>query len=559
MASPFTITDPIKLAKLLWPKLKLSIEQQLIIYSVWDNVETYVAAANGMGKDFVAGLIIVLFFLTRPPCDKDGVGGCRIITTSAKSDHLEVLWGEINTFIRSSAYPLTVDKGGPLLINDQHIRKVVNTKTGELCPKSYIMGMVASEASEAALQGHWIANVGDGVPRTLFVADECSSVPHRYYKMIQTWSNRRLMFGNTWPCENFFKWAFEGKPGSQDKGGDLPRANSKLPGLFRKCFRMDVEMSPNVRFAREQIAQGIEPTDEIIVPGIKPWSEYQQDLVTLDPEEIEVKLFARWYKGKELRLFPGQWLDHAAHLADLIRGKFIRRAKAGGCDPGEGNANTAFVAGDEYGVIECLSLKTPDTNDIFPEAIAFIEKHNIPPERFCIDRGGGGKQLADRLRAHGYNVRTIAFGEGIAPMPQRMRHPTKDRIDDREERYTYINRRAQLYGDLSEMLDPQGWWWLPLSCIDNPTKDDKLMNGREMSGFAIPGHYKKFREQLEPIPKKRDGEGRLVLPPKNKKDATSKEVTLVDLIGYSPDEADALVLMVHGMIHPLKKVMASAG
>lgn len=49
-----------------------------------------------------------------------------------------------------------------------------------------------------------------------------------------------------------------------------------------------------------------------------------------------------------------------------------------------------------------------------------------------------------------------------------------------------------------------------------------------------------------------DDEGRLMLPPKGKPMAArhgkeSKIVTLVDLIGYSPDEADATGLAVHAM------------
>jgi hypothetical protein len=48
-----------------------------------------------------------------------------------------------------------------------------------------------------------------------------------------------------------------------------------------------------------------------------------------------------------------------------------------------------------------------------------------------------------------------------------------------------------------------------------------------------------------------DEEGRMMLLPKSRKpggNATQK--TLTELIGHSPDEADALALAVHAMLHP---------
>ena len=60
-----------------------------------------------------------------------------------------------------------------------------------------------------------------------------------------------------------------------------------------------------------------------------------------------------------------------------------------------------------------------------------------------------------------------------------------------------------------------------------------------------------MRQELSPIPRTYDEEGRLYVLPKNKPiSRTGKESptrTLIDLIGHSPDRADALVLAVFGM------------
>src|SRR5579872_4735965 len=178
---------PLELQKVLWPGVMLYSKQREIVQSVWENDETYVPAGNMLGKDYIAGLLILLFFLTRTPC--------RIVTTSAKADHLRALWGEIHGFIRSCRYPLSAEQGGPLIVQIGQLKKVVG---GGVCPKSYVIGMVASPDSIAAMQGHHVADVGDGVPRTLFVCDESSSVRDEYLTMANTWMNRAFIFGNTW-------------------------------------------------------------------------------------------------------------------------------------------------------------------------------------------------------------------------------------------------------------------------------------------------------------------------------------------------------------------------
>ena len=57
--------DPFRLASSLWPDIQFYDKQIEVIESVWNNDETIVPAGNMLGKDFVSGRIIVLFFLTR--------------------------------------------------------------------------------------------------------------------------------------------------------------------------------------------------------------------------------------------------------------------------------------------------------------------------------------------------------------------------------------------------------------------------------------------------------------------------------------------------------------
>lgn len=505
--------DPEGFMALMWPGDQLYDEQWGVALSVRDNDQTVVPAGNMLGKDYGAGFICVWFFCTRHPC--------RIVTTSAKDDHLRVLWGEINHRVQTARLPLDAKRGGNLLVNHQNVRKLL--RDGRPCPISYMTGMVASEQTEAAMQGHHVAKTGDGIPRTLFVADECSSVPDNYWRLAGGWANRMLAIGNTWPCDNFFKHAVKGRPGTDDRGGDLPRWNGD--GYHRRVIRIRAVDSPNVKHSLMEIQRGLAPSGDMVVPGVKDWFEYIKNRATMSEAEQAVMLDAEWYEGKEVKLFPQGWLDHARRKAEGVHPRDCK-AEGIGCDPAEGGDSSSWCVVGRQGVLDLVTLKTPDTSVIPGQTIDLMRKWNVPAERVCFDRGGGGKQHADNLRARGHNVQSVGFGEAVSQQPKRSMVFHSERVDMKESAYAYKNRRAELYGDLSNLMDPN--------------------NG----GFGVPVRYGVLFQQLLPIPRLLDQEGRIYLPPKNKPPTqVGKNVTcLVDLIGHSPDEADSLVLAVHAML-----------
>lgn len=198
--------DPLELGRVLWPNVRFYGKQEEIIYSVWENNETIVPAGNELGKDFVAAFIILVFFLSRYPC--------RVVTTSADYAQLEsVLWGELRRFIQTAKYPLDSAKGGCIVVNHMHLKRVYN---GAVCGVSYVIGRVAKKGE--GLLGHHVSQesgafIEDGIPRTLFVADEASGVEDVAYERADTWAERKLIIGNPFPTTNFFYKAV--------KGGDI--------------------------------------------------------------------------------------------------------------------------------------------------------------------------------------------------------------------------------------------------------------------------------------------------------------------------------------------------
>ena len=516
--------DPLGLARFLWPKVSFYTEQVKIIESIRDNKQTFVSAGNKLGKDFTAGFVVLWYFLTRTPC--------RIVTTSAKEDHLRVLWSEIARYLQTASVPLLTTQGGPLLVNHQNIRKQLYDASGQplnRCPISYAIGMVASSDSIAAMQGHHVAANGDGIPRTLFVSDESSSVQDEYFKMAITWADRLFVFGNPWPCQNFFYTGVtdgdmvypQGSPSS------LPRVvgSKTVSPLFRKVVKIRAQDSPNVRRGLFEADHGMRITNKIIVPGVKSYAEYLENRATWDKVQQCVSLDAEFYKGAEAFLVPQAWLDRAARL---LRDR-DRVAKAMGVDPAEGGDKTSITIVDELGVLFQANLLTPDTTAVVDQVLKLMDRFKVPARKVLFDRGGGGKQHADRLRRMGHMVKSVGFGESPTIEPKSAKTLVTERKEIREEHYVYKNLRAQMYGETSLLLDP----------------------GYYTNGWAIPVEYAELRRQLSVMPKWYDEEGRLYLPPKQRKPTdkgTLEKVTINQLVGHSPDEADSCVLAVHAML-----------
>lgn len=305
--------------------------------------------------------------------------------------------------------------------------------------------------------------------------------------------------------------------------------------FVRKVIRIKAEDSPNVRLGLAQQRAGMEPTNEELVPGVLSWAEFVYRRTNWDDIRQCVGLDAAFWKGKEVLLFPPQWLNYAEFLGESYK-NIERRAEAIGVDPAEGGDSTAMAAVDKFGLIELVSKKTPDTSVIRREVAAFAKKHHLSEwEQVVFDRGGGGTQIASEMRKDGMGVRTIAFGTPVTAPIKRSKRSIAERMKVMEEKYAYKNMRAYMYGSLSELLD--------------------LTNE---SGFSLQAEYTVLRRELAPIPRTYDKEGRLELLPKHKNGPNDTRKTLVDLIGHSPDQADALVLAVHGMLHPQAPVMIGA-
>lgn len=199
---------PLQLQRVMWPGAKFYDKEEEIVLSVRDAKETYVRAGNQLGKDYTAGYVVLSFFLcpqayfdpryvasverTRSKRNPDP-HTVRVVTTSVKDEHLDILWGEIGRFVTTCASPLLASQGGPVVMNHHEVRFAKEAAAKN--PINYLKGMVSG--SVEGLSGHHAAY-------TLLVMDEASGIDDAYYEAGQGWAKRMLMIGNPNPTANFY-------------------------------------------------------------------------------------------------------------------------------------------------------------------------------------------------------------------------------------------------------------------------------------------------------------------------------------------------------------------
>jgi len=499
------LADPLVFVKIFWPSIRLYRQQREILESFRYNYETISPAGNELGKDFVAALATLWFFCSRTPC--------RIVTTSPNSTQLEkVLWGEIKRLLDTADHPL------PVQYNHQMLRKY-KPGTKEYENTTECIGRTVNKGE--SLLGFHTPRTAKMEPMTALIVDEASGMDDEPYEVADTWTHRKLVIGNPYTCSNFFfKGTQEG-----DKEVDSPYYDK-----YRKVIRIRASDSPNVRYAQAELEAGRKVSHTEVIPGVVTYAAYMERRQVWDKVRQTIGLDAEFYMGAELLMYPPDWRAIAYQLHKELRiGRSHRIAKGIGVDPAEGGDSSVFTAVDEFGLIEQLSLKTPDTTECVKRTIAFARKHRVQYwHQVGFDAGGGGKQHADNMRDKGYSVRTVAFGGSPTDIIRSGIKPVDKRREEAESRYVYKNKRAEMAHQVRLLIDPS----------ENP------------EGWAIPEEYDVLAEEMAPIPIWFDGNGQIVLPPKHKPPTQvneTKMVTLVDLIGHSPDHLDSLMVAVHMM------------
>lgn len=489
--------DPLSFISHFWPELRVYDRQAELLESVRDNDETYCHAAHETGKTKAAALAAIWMFCTRFPA--------RVVTSSSSNTQLAgVLWAEIGQHVRTARYDLGVE------IQTLKIQ-VIDPARQRPYEEHYCIGLVTNKVEN--FQGHHLP-ADEDLPRVLFIFDEASGIPDEFYDAAMTQAHRLLAISNPLSSSG---WFFR-----HCKGGNIPHPTRE--GCFaRRVFHISGDDSPNVKVGRwwgEHKREGSPPRE---IPGVMSWERYLHYQATLDPVKKTIRLYGEFYEGAEYLMFPPDWFDRAEELWETIR-QLERGPFFLGVDVAEGGRDlSCWAVIDRYGLVDIEAMSTPDTAVIPTITIAKMHKYKIPARHVCFDRGAGGKQYADGMRRQGYAVRAVGFGEGA------------------RQSKVYANRRCEMYGRFRETMNPQRWTMV----------QDLEGNESWSRCFAIPPGQYDLRGEFTVLPMNYDEKGRLWLPPKRKV-KNSKEQTLDEMIGRSPDRADAVVLANWAMVAPAK-------
>ncbi len=484
-------TNPLKFVSLCWPDMQLYDKQRDILVSLVENKETYVHAANELGKSRIAAIAAIWFFASRQPA--------RVVSSSTTQAQLDsILWTEIRSLISKSRVKF------PFEITALRVRKLDAGRN--VLPLDYLVGHVTTNIE--SFQGHHLPN---DKPRVLCVLDEASGIPDEFNDAADSWAHRKLVIGNPLSTTNFFYRLC--------KAGDVPDPTGR-DKLLRKVIHIDGLDSPNVQLGLLLANAGQTGRSSLLIPGLLSYEEFVQRNQEWDEVKRTTRLHGFFYEGDQAMLFPAAWLD-VAQQYDLELVGQTRKARAMGVDGAEGRDLTCWTIVDQHGVIKQVAKQTPDTTEVVQETLQLMDAHDIAPQCVVFDGGGGGKAIVDRLRQLDRPVQSVMFGS--APSETKTKCPSKRR-ENREVRQTYRNRRAELYGNCRRLLDPE--------------REDK---------FALPHNAHELRQELAILPLLYDGEGRMYLPPKDRTAANSGQLTLRSLLGRSPDRADSLVLAIEGL------------
>ncbi|QDU44563.1 Terminase-like family protein [Symmachiella dynata] len=471
-------TDPMQFIALCWPEMRLYDKQEDVLRSVVDNGETFVHAANKTGKSRIAAITAIWFFCSRTPA--------RVIFTSSSERQLRnILWKDIKHLIATSARKL------PLEIKDLEILKLPEGPGQRPDHQSFMLAHVTHTVE--SFQGHHLPS---DKPRVLAIFDETSGIQDEFYDAAQSWAQRMLVIGNPLSTDNFF---YHGC-----KQGDLVDPADKEV-LMRRVIHIDGRDVPNVKMGLAMKKLGLTAKPPVYIPGLLTYAEYLRRKAMWDEVKRTTRLDGKFYEGGYQFLYPATVLDIAmdrTRWLDLQQRD--RQAEAMGVDVAWGGRDkTCWTIIDRFGIIEQIVRDMRNSMEVAGMTQHLMHKHNLAASRVLFDAGGGGQQITDRIREQGVYVSSVNFSEGA------------------KEKKAFLNRRAEMYGKLSELFDAD----------------------REEGIFALPPDAQELRAELNILPLRHDSEGRLALPPKQHRHAgSSTEKSIRQLLGRSPDRADSLAL-----------------
>lgn len=499
--------NPFPFIEAQWPDVVLDDFQLDMIASVFDPAirEVYVKGNTSCGKGGALGIAACTYFAVFPQA--------KVVITSASYHHARtVLFAEVCKWWRSMRFPprASVLAGG-IHDGNQHYIDVVNPDSDE-------------------------AFSGRHGRSTLFVFDEATAIHDARYKLADTQATKFVAMANPRTLAGAFRSAFPVSSIDETQTIIAPLGR-------RRCITVDGADCLNVRERRLENPVG--PIDGIeiggrrygqgeligdddyelvrpIIPGQVCYDTWKA--IVSDSSEFVREVFGHGRFPKEdpeTQLIKPSWLPrHVAAWTGTgdVLGFGLDVAAS---DSGD---QTVLACGSAGGIVGLHGRREADTMKTIGWVLALSrDRYGIELTQgeypVAVDMDGLGKGVGDRMAELG--VRVIEVRGNATPL---------------EEKHRCTNRRAEMYAQLADRLDP----------------------AQHADPFGLPNDRELLDELVAPEKVWQGSDGlKFRLTPKARRPGQSfKGRTVSERLGRSPDKADAVAYCYQAVRKPLSTMAA---
>ena len=496
--------------------LRLDDFQVDAIRSVFDGKHTqvYISGGTKLGKGFVCGGLITNIWFDLFP-------DCKIVLVGPNSDHLKLnLFGEASKWRRKMTSYLSglvkpdVQKENIQEVGKEtHMIKLANTGSGE------------------GMSGNHSSDLRTGAPVTMFLLDEASGTPDEFYNDALSQCRMLVAISNPRAPSGWFYRAYEAAKDFESgcitvNASTGPRRLISVGGIHCinvKASRLSNRIGPpkGMHIRGKRFEQG-EPIPDDCYKDIRPLIPGQMTLdffqLLEETKDKEWRAYGRFPKtGTAFEVFSGHWKKKHEVLFKE-RGELIHY-RAIGLDVGASKSGdpSCLAFGDTHGLKELCLEQIKNQMELQGWIVETARQRGLDiydgTVPISVDAQGIGKGIADSLEEDGAWVIKVENGAAAE----------RDKLQ-------YLNRRAEVYGELADAVDPamsEQPWIIPVDSWTEPLWEEFFAHEKIFT--SKPGQFR-LNDKRRPASQKG-------------KPLPDNRTPVEEKIGRSPDRCDATTLL----------------
>jgi len=350
----------------------------------FDTFRAAVASGRGIGKSALVSWLVIWMLSTR-------IGSTTIVSANSEAQLRSVTWAEITKWLAMSLNSHWFEIAATRIMPAKWLTELVERDLKKGTRYWSVEGRLWSEENPDAYAG--VHNF-DGV---MLIFDEASGIPD------SIWSVSDGFFTENTP--NRFHFAFSN-----------PRRNT---GYFYETFN-----SKRAFWNQRNIdARDVEGTDKNL---------YQRIIDEYGPDSYQanVEVYGQFPSEGDDQFIPSNLVDDAMNRP---KHKDETAPIAIGVDPARfGSDATVIAVRQGRDIIALKRHRGADTMEVVGHIIDAIEEYK--PALVCVDEGGLGAGVVDRLKEQRYKIRGVNFGNKA------------------QKQIMYGNKRAEMWGAMREWL-----------------------------------------------------------------------------------------------------------